>query len=249
MISRQLPIYKGINILKVVCSFLIIGIHFSIRETNYIDPIYRIAVPIFFIISGFFYQRKTTGRTVKKLLRILMQAIFVYLIYYLFICFWKQTSFIEYLQHITGISDWFKLILVNKVPFEFAGHLWYILAYLYVLTIFYFVPSRQYNTAFILGLTLIAISNILGKWSFLLNISPEQIWTRNFLFTGAPYFSIGIFLRKKETTIREKYQTKKSIFVSLIIVIMLFNDLEKYLLDQYVPKHMGYSDLYFLRHF
>ncbi len=73
---------SGIDILKVICSFLVICIHkrFLGVAGEYIRALSRVAVPVFFIISGYYLQMKSEdymGRGGKKrLFKILKLIIF-----------------------------------------------------------------------------------------------------------------------------------------------------------------------------
>ena len=47
----------GVDILKFLCAFLVVMIHAPIQGVSqYTTPIARIAVPIFFMITGYYYS-------------------------------------------------------------------------------------------------------------------------------------------------------------------------------------------------
>lgn len=53
----------GLDILRGIAAFLVVCIHFplEVRGGNYLDGLARVAVPLFFVFSGYFYQN-----TVKR---------------------------------------------------------------------------------------------------------------------------------------------------------------------------------------
>lgn len=46
----------SVDILRFVCAFLVILLHISTTYNTYTEPIARCAVPIFFMLSGYFYR-------------------------------------------------------------------------------------------------------------------------------------------------------------------------------------------------
>ena len=77
---------QNIDILKAVCAFFVITIHCpSIFLPRYIEPVTRMAVPVFFMISGYFYTNSRLPhmvRKVKKTLGLLVITEAVYALMY-----------------------------------------------------------------------------------------------------------------------------------------------------------------------
>ncbi|MBO5427455.1 MAG: acyltransferase family protein [Prevotella sp.] len=46
----------SIDILRLVCAFLVILLHVGTAYYSYTEPIARSAVPLFFMLSGYFYS-------------------------------------------------------------------------------------------------------------------------------------------------------------------------------------------------
>ena len=70
----------NIDILKVICAFLIVCIHvpFPGRVGAYFTSLTRIAVPIFFMITGYFYSdtvaRHKEKQQIKKIFCLVVEA-------------------------------------------------------------------------------------------------------------------------------------------------------------------------------
>ena len=75
----------NIDILKAVCAFLIVCIHVPFPGTlgAYFTTLTRTAVPIFFMITGYFYsdvvKRGGENSQIKKLLKLVIEANLIYL--------------------------------------------------------------------------------------------------------------------------------------------------------------------------
>lgn len=95
-----------------------------------------------------------------------------------------------------SFKQWVFFLIFNENPF--AGHLWYLGAYLYVLLIM--VAVDKYNLwKYMLWFTPLLLMGdlVLGKYSLLL-LGKEYpfVYVRNFLFVGIPYFMLGIWFKK-----------------------------------------------------
>lgn len=77
--------FNNIDVLKTVCAFLIVCIHapFPGIAGEYFTALSRIAVPIFFMITGYLYpsvvQREGQVRQIKKILRLFFMGNAIYL--------------------------------------------------------------------------------------------------------------------------------------------------------------------------
>ena len=74
--------YNSIDLLKFLCSFMVIYIHANIKNQfgSYLYSFCRIAVPIFFMISGYFLYNsdsKTWSKIKKNLNLLIFSEIFV----------------------------------------------------------------------------------------------------------------------------------------------------------------------------
>ena len=227
---------NNLDVLKCLCAFLVICIHIPYKGKfgEIVTPICRIAVPIFFMITGYFYT-KTSKKPLKQIKKIFSLVILANLLYFLFGVLTNN------LPDISNTNVIAKLILFNETPF--AGHLWYLGAILYVLIIVYLadkIKIRKYLYFFIPILLIVDI--IFGKYSILIfNKEFPYIYIRNFLFVGLPYFLIGDLLYKNKDKLLNKFSLKNLII--LIIVFTITTLLEKYFLisinmnatrDQYI---------------
>lgn len=138
-------VIHSLYLLKFFLAILIVCIHmqvfFSPDVKAVIIPLTRIGVPLFFIISGYFFYpkfRKNNNTYLKQQLLKITKVTFVAIVIYLVYGYLKGEMTISSLA---SIKRWGLLFLFNV---SIVGvHLWYLLAYIYVLLIAYFVAKAQ----------------------------------------------------------------------------------------------------------
>ena len=77
----------NIDILKATCAFLIVCIHVPFPGVigEYFTALTRIAVPVFFMITGYFYfdveEKNGETRQIKKIFKLVLEANVLYLLW------------------------------------------------------------------------------------------------------------------------------------------------------------------------
>ncbi|MFR9603344.1 MAG: acyltransferase family protein [Rikenellaceae bacterium] len=220
----------AIDSLKLLCAFLVITVHtapsptfdYGATWTGWLTSLNKVAVPCFFMISGFFIytpDRETMGgrlrSTLSKVWRITLWSSAIYIIIHLF-------SF--------GVEGFNKNALSRFVFYNlppFGVHLWYLFAYIYLLGILRYANRKGViNKLFITIPFLLLLSVLLGRYSFLIghNHSMPIELTRNFFFAALPYFMLGAYLKTKRERI-EKISRRAAIFVTLALVLLSASEL------------------------
>lgn len=219
----------NIDILKAICAFLIVCIHVPFLGTlgAYFTTLTRIAVPIFFMITGYFYADvvKRGGETsqIRKLLKLVIEANLIYL---LWDCFYAVVRWNpDFFQNTFTLKNLIKFLLLNESPF--SGHLWYLGAILYVLTIVLSVDKLDYGKLLYYLTPLLLLGDLVfGKYSIIIwHKELPYILVRNFLFVGIPYFCIGQLIRNGMGR-----RIEKNTLGCLIVAFALTSILERVLL-------------------
>ena len=212
---------NGIDILKAICAFGVVCIHvsFSGGIGDYYIALQRVAVPIFFMISGYFYRgnvcEKDKYYNIKKAFIIMIKANILYFCLKLCICIISGDSVDLFLGNIFSNKNIVKFILFNESPV--AGHLWYLSAilYVYIIMSLFDVERHKKFTYFLIPAFLIG-DLLLGKYSVLLfEREFPFLLVRNFLFVGIPYFCIGRLLNNKYRD--NVYISKKKVVMGIVI--------------------------------
>lgn len=120
---------ENIDILKAICAFLIVCIHIPFPGTAgaYFTALTRISVPIFFMITGYFYKntltRKREGKKIKKIAIMILLSNWLYLVWDMLLALLKGEGLFGYLAGAFTAKNMLKFLLLNESPF--SGHLWY----------------------------------------------------------------------------------------------------------------------------
>ncbi|MDR1564698.1 MAG: acyltransferase [Oscillospiraceae bacterium] len=249
--------YNGLDALKLICSFLVIVIHLAIPSTYYyyLRGMARIAVPVFFLITGYFYvntSRKKRKQQIIRILKLLIISLTAYLLLgalhiYIFGGIFSNLS--SYLSSFFSPSSIFKLLVFNQ-SHESAVHLWYLSALLYVLIVYYlayplpkkyvFIRKNKYLILTLFTIVLLLINLSIGEFSpFIFGKKITTIaYSRNFLFTGLPYFSLGILLHSPFIKSLLN-QIKPSVALAVTIFVLIFYLAELRFIDRPLDNYFS----------
>lgn len=216
----------SIDILKFICSILVVFIHTGWRYRNEFLPVTRCAVPCFFIISGYllFDKEKQTIKP-ERLKRNIIHVIKISFWATLFFIIWKELLHITssdghiWIPSIKSMKNW---VFLNENPF--GGHLWYLFAYLYVLLIIMLVNKYNIWKQLYFFVPLLLAPHIILLFS---NQNLSYIYVRNFLFTGLPFFAIGTMIKSKLIINVNKNKRNKAILIACIILFSITSLLER----------------------
>ena len=202
----------NIDILKAICAFLIVCIHvpFPGRVGAYFTALTRIAVPVFFMITGYFYSdtvaRHKEKQQIEKIFYLIVEANILFFIWNIALNVLRRENIVAYIRSIFTGKNIIEFLALNESPL--AGHLWYLGAILYVLVIVLLMD--EFNCRKILcclTLVLLIVDLVFGKYSLLIfHREFPYILVRNFLCVGIPYFCIGNLIREKRYS--EKWNKK-----------------------------------------
>lgn len=210
----------GLFALKALCALFVVIIHVPFIGKDTLAPIIRIAVPCFFMISGFFLysgnaQTETT-KAWKWVKKAFMLAFFINLFYFLFSSILGNFNIISFIKSfITGDSV--------------AGHLWYLTALWQGLILF--ILTRKYLNPYIIHLIpLLAFINLLiGRYFFIFDngeYSLPQYARLNCIAVALPYIYVGYLLRKYNQIF---CGTFKWAILSLLFIICIY--MEEHILN------------------
>lgn len=192
--SSSIDFIKGIAAISIVC------LHCANNDPldSIIHLVGRMAVPMFLIITGYYLPSMIKSghmaRHVFKILKIILGGLLFYLsLYcvdaYLHGEFWGQLS---------KVIQWNRLgwqFLLGKFPFSVgAGHLWYLMAILYILC-FMILFARKYpvRKLYVLIPILFLIGYLISSFDL---GGDSRNYYQNYLFLGMPYVLLGSFIRE-----------------------------------------------------
>lgn len=246
--------YYYVDVMRMVCALLVVMMHTAPLEginenINFflLQIVGRIAVPFFFICTGYFLYNKLESDNVKqKISNTLCKLCNLYLI-------WSGIYLIYYIYGSISIGRGFiKSVILYIRNFLFIGshfHLWYLVATLLGIYIIYKVYNKIEFKYLLALATILYLIGLLGNgYSNLLQESRVEkaleIYTflfqttRNGLFFAFPYITIGVALNK--------YNIKDRIKNNYILLIIAFMGLtlEGFILKKYIGLER--SDMYIM---
>lgn len=217
-----------LDIEKAIAAYMVVFIHicFPYKMGIVFDAIARFAVPLYFIISGYYcYHReneKIFCKITKKIndtVKILFIGIIVYFSWKLLLMKLNVYDIKEWIASITTVKSIVKLVLFNVS--ELRSHLWYLYALIYCYIVFIFINKfNLYKVSYKLMLVFIMIHLFLGEGLGFLDIVIPNFIVRNFIFMGLPFFMLGNFIRRHEELVCNLFENYKLIIMIGIGIIL-----------------------------
>ncbi len=198
--------HSGFDFLKYICAFMVICIHLSYRGKTTLEPLTRVAVPVFFMISGYYYTSlKQQGRILNQAKRLFVMNLFANIGFILFdalLLFTKGLPLSGAVAPWRLADTWTTLLIFNTPPVW--KHVWYLSALLYIYLLLFLVEKISLRKILYLFIPVLLCANlILGTYSPLLFKTALPLeWSRNFLLTGLPFFLLGDLIHQKEDRIK-----------------------------------------------
>lgn len=189
----------GLQALKLLCAFLVVVIHTAALQGGPLRVVASVAVPVFFMITGFFcvdprgcLDACRLGRMIWKLLLITVGAQAAYIAFYVLKCRVEATA----PDDLFHLRSWVTLIAVGD---KFGGHLWYLTAAIEALAVVWCaVKLRMERLLFLLIPAGLALGLLAGAYAPLLgHDAAERFIHRNFITLGLPCILIGIAMRRR----------------------------------------------------
>ena len=189
---------ESFDTLKFFLAFFIIIIHTGFTGVFGIgvEAFSRIAVPLFFMITGYYLPIMTEEKIKKYFCKVVFLTIISTVFYLLFtyagvlIGEYPTDQFAQIFS-VKSIRNW---MLINAVGGK-GMHLWYLYALLYVLIIIYTTRKIKKISLLYKILPLLFVGN------YIFSYFGVGLY-RNFLFTGLPYVLLGYLFRENEEKLK-----------------------------------------------
>lgn len=212
----------ALDILKLLMAFMVVGIHAEIFKDislalSYFTAygLFRIAVPVFLVISGFyFYQTLTNAKTLPWFKRTLLLYFFWMLVYS---PFWFHPAELSPKEIIKVLAH----LIVGYY------HLWYIAGMIVAALIL--VCIRKFNSSVLVFLVVTTfltgvIIQYAGNYHAFDNPTLDKIVNvifvhRNALFMSFPFFCIGFLIHKHNIHTKISYNAAKILTLAGILLL------------------------------
>ena len=196
----------------------------------------RFAVPLFFIVSGYYLRKGSAQETeikrranqkAKRLGWILAQTALLYLVWSLIRAFLEggAAQVKEKLLEIVTPRQLFATIFLGDFT-PVGGHLWFLAALMvcYGIIAYTGIALLKKNTGRLAAVLLTV--HLAGRLvCALLSVDrlfgiPVYLWFRNWLFMGLPFFLLGDWFRQNQETLTRKFSTKTLLAVFSVGVVL-----------------------------
>lgn len=181
------------DILKLILAVMVIGLHTDfLIETSTIgthltvNGIFRTAVPIFFVINGYYLSSALKDK--QGFIDWAKRIVLAY-------AFWMAVYLPFYfpLHEASLISALWKLI--RYIVFGYY-HLWYLCGLLYAVTLLYILRKKSDKSLVIIAVSLFLIGTVIQYYIYYNKIILSYYLYRHFLFFAFPMVTAGYLIRK-----------------------------------------------------
>ncbi|MCX8523675.1 acyltransferase family protein [Chryseobacterium formosus] len=202
-----------IDVLKIILALFVVFLHMNFLKETYpmmsfllVNGVFRIAVPVFLVITGFYFFHIDTT---KKLQKWLFRTFLLYAIWMLvYISYWKDNDQV-WLTAIFGYH-----------------HLWYLIGTFFSGIILFLLRNQKVILLSVLVFLLFGIGYIIQIFGNLHHLNPKSdsllndyLLYRNFLFVCFPFLTIGFLMNKLKIDFEKcKYSYVLVIFSVLLVV-------------------------------
>ena len=211
---------RCINFVKGICCIAVILSHCSFpnKVGNLMTYPLKIAVPFFFVISGYFSYQKDNRKLFHKAIHILKLLLVAEAIYIAYFWFFDKA---QLASNFGGMRQILKIGLVGTVSTNNALWFLYALFWSYV-SLMVINQLRLYEIFHPLSVVVLVLHVLIR--SFVKTCEwYDDIYFRNFLWFGLPFVLLGSFIKKDEKKLMEFFSHKRciagAIFGEILMVV------------------------------
>ena len=215
-----------LDLFKFLLSYLVIAIHLA-GETYDHFPLYRLAVPMFFMISGYFnysadkerLKQKTVG-FIKRTWQYMAFGFALYIIFDFVMCYVDGSGVGYYFTTLFYEDFLLEFVFLNR-PITYTGsQLWFLIAMFIVSLIHYLIVKfdKIHYYKILIPACYMIYFFFAGYMYLLQNTDMPIRYTRNAFFIGLPNFALGFMLAKFDFHKKSFYK-----YIYLVLGMICFN--------------------------
>lgn len=193
-----------LDLFKFFLCFLVIAIHLA-GESYPFFPLYRLAVPMFFIISGYFNytpdrerQKQKALGFIKRSAQYMIVGFSIYIVFDFVMCFIQGNGVGYYFTTLFYEDFLLEFLFLNR-PITYTGaQLWFLIA-LFVISLIHYELTRFNKLHYyrvIIPVCYTIYFFFAGYMYLIQNTDMPIRYTRNAWFFGLPNFALGFTLAK-----------------------------------------------------
>lgn len=219
---------QSIECFRLIASMLVVFIHCESfgKFGMVMNCLARVAVPYFFVVSGFFAYHISERSIQKRFWSVVKLTFFAHLLYLLWDGNMKGIrdlgSLLEWALDKCSTTTLMEILLINRGPVR--GFLWYLFAIVSCYAVLWLYvrwaekEACDYKPLYITGALLYVFQVVLGSFATASGFEITYRIYRNGLLFGLPMFVLGIFLREHGSKILRVYNLSKGKLLLLVMV-------------------------------
>lgn len=228
----------NIDTMKCFCIIAVVCIHtcpFAEKSLGLIiNVISRVAVPLFFISSGYLFYSKFSEKYTKRYFIKILKIYISWTLFYIVMSLVLMSLFniLNGLNVLNGYKEYFSNFNLLNIYYSsgiIRYHLWYLSTMLLVIPILYFVIKKNLLKK---ALLVTSVLNVIGIFIYNLDIG-YLVHTRDVIFFGSFYSILGSYIKCNEEHIKNKVKIINKYYVSLIFMFMITSYIERLIYDNY----------------
>lgn len=215
-----------LDMVKAICAYAVVllHIHFPGTAGNVANVLARFAVPVFFMVSGYFCYRgddtefNRTGKKIWHVLTLILAAFPICALWDLLQNEINGDSQRKWLESLVSGEHIRQFLLYNNSS-QVKWHLWFLPALLYCYLLFALVSRfRLYRVAYVLIPVLLLVHFGMEEFAPYLGEHFRVMQFRNYLFTGFPFFMAGHLIHRYQEKLEQVFEGKRARFLDGMVV-------------------------------
>ncbi|MCR4678014.1 MAG: acyltransferase [Lachnospiraceae bacterium] len=192
-----------IDFIKLIAAIFVVFGHIRFPGTfgECIFNLAQFAVPVFFMLAGYFTVLSSPfGKYVKRIKKLVVMFLIASVVY-LALGLISGSGEINKILSVKGVL---RFLLLNDAEF-IKYHLWFLPALIYTYLFVYLLHRLLGDKIYWMILSLVIFWPVAYSiWSFFTGSTINYVLYRNFLFDGIPFFLLGNLIKKHEERIAER---------------------------------------------
>lgn len=223
-----------LNYWKGIACFGVVFVHtrFPVEQLDgVLQTMFRFAVPLFFMVSGYFCYGEDRAQVEKKLPAKIKRIFWINLggCFYYFIMQMAIAAFGDSHGDRADVIERFRLMFNREKMVEwlvfnqdpFVNIMWFTSALLYCYILIWIINHfNLYKMSYGLIPVLIIIHLLVGNVPALFGVEIYKVYYRNFLLFGLSFILLGNWLHKNQECVLEKIAIEKCKLLLLVGVIL-----------------------------
>ena len=208
ILKKDIP---SIHALKAILAALVVILHTPLRGKEIIEPVFWVAVPCFYIISGYFLYSgsvETENSRAKRWVRkIFFANVMVNLSY---VVFYKAQG------GMFSLEQYLHVLLTGT---GVTLHTWYLAAMWQALCLFIIIRNKMPKLIY-WAMLLCVLNPIFGRYSFVFSVNDHPIYMRaNCISVALPYMCMGYAIAKNQHLLK---LIKRPLLIAFICVLCAY---------------------------